>query len=335
MSDFEVQVPALLALVVWTGLLVGVAVAAVRVAPVAVETRAAAAAAVGVAVALPTLSAFALPVLGRRLSDPVEDDDLQRRVEGIADEVGVGTPAVRVTPVETPQVVALPGTAGPPTLLVSRPVLGMDDQKRRAVLAQAVARLASGVALAAAAGYGVVALVSGLSRGAGRVADVLIGSDRRDPVDDPTTDAGQTAARMHQTDPDGHYHARERSIVRVALVLPAIATIVLVGPIAVVARHVLGAVTRPGHRAADATAATVVGPETLASALESIDTAIQDARDRGVTGSPPMDALSVHPVDDRLSGRGARARATGTTHPPLSDRLNRLERAGVESHRGG
>ncbi len=326
MPEFEVQGPAVLAVVAWTGIVVGLAVGAVRVAPVGVETRTAVLGGVGVAVALPLVSALAVPAVGRRLSEPHDDDDLQREVERLADEVGVGTPAVRVTSAETPQVVPLPGTVGPPVLLVSRPVLGMAGDERRAVLAHGVARLASGVALAGAAGYGVVALVAGLSRGAGRVAEFLL--DRSgDPTDDVTTETGQKAAGLHRTDPDAHDPARERSIVRVVLTLPAVAVIAVVGPVAVVARHVLGGITRPGVRAADAVAAEVVGPATTASALEYVDGMVQDARDRGADGSPPMDALSVHPADGHLTGEGLQARVTGRTHPPLSDRVERLERA--------
>ncbi len=322
-----------LALIVWTGGLTALAVGVTRVPQVELAVRPAALAAAGVGLGVPVVFALALPALGRRGTAPVTEADLDADVDGeavrrtvgrLADAAGTETPAVRVTDAAVPQVVPLPGTVGPPTLLVSGPALAMAEDRREALLAHGVVRLGSGTALATAALYGAVAIPAQVSRWAARAIRHVEGRGR---AGDEPGEAGPGVNKpgLHAS-PDGIDYGQRGDLVGFLMLLPAILAIVLVGPLAVLTRHAMGLVSRPSQRAADRTAADLAAPDALAGALRTVDTKIEDARDRGEV-DPPLDALSAHPADDYLVGEGLRAGMTGTTHPALSERVEWLEDA--------
>jgi heat shock protein HtpX len=235
--------------------------------------------------------------------DPVElprreMPEFYRRVDALADRVGVDTPRLMVASLSGPNALAIGGVRDGDVVIDGSLFRLLTATELEAIVAHELAHLKRRDSLVKTLGYSVVRTVTGvvwlvllpvalLVGGAARAVAVLRGDD---------------AADLRRT-------ARTADA--------AVTSLVAVCLFALTA--VVQAYSRYREYAADARAAELIGPLALASALEKIH--------RANTPGGLLSTLVIHgdeegPVTNLLA-----------SHPPMDERIERLRRrAGVQDH---
>jgi len=216
---------------------------------------------------------------------------LYRRVDALADRVGVETPRLMIAPLHGPNALAIGGARDGDVVLDSSLFHLLTAAELEAIIAHELAHLKGRDSLVKTLGYSVVRTVTGLVWLLVLPVALLVGG------------AVRAAAVLRGDDP-----VRFRRSVRAADA--AMTSLVVVCLFLLTA--VVQAYSRHREYAADDRAARLTGPLALASALEKID--------RAATPAGLLSTLVVHgdeegPVTDLLA-----------SHPPMDDRIERLRR---------
>ena len=216
---------------------------------------------------------------------------LYRRVDALADRVGVETPRLMIAPLHGPNALAIGGARDGDVVLDGSLFHLLTAAELEAIIAHELAHLKGRDSLVKTLGYSLVRTVTGLVWLLVLPAALLVGG------------AVRAAAVLRNDDP-----VRFRRSVRAAdatmTSLVAVCLFFLTAAVQAYSRH--------REYAADDRAARLTGPLALASALEKID--------RAATPPGLLSTLVVHgdeegPVTDLLA-----------SHPPMDDRIERLRR---------
>jgi heat shock protein HtpX len=224
---------------------------------------------------------------------------LYRRVDALADRVGIETPRLMVASLYGPNALALGGARGGDVVLDSSLFRLLTAAELEAIIAHELVHLKGRDSLVKTLGYSLVRTVTGL------VWLVLL------PVLLLVGGVARAVSILRSDDP-----AEFRRTVRTADA--AVTSLVVVCLFVLTA--VVQAYSRRREYAADDRAARLTGPLALASALEKID--------RSTAPGGLLSTLVVHgdeegPVTDLLA-----------SHPPMSERIERLRRMAAERRRG-
>jgi heat shock protein HtpX len=228
-----------------------------------------------------------------------EMPELYRRVDALADRVGVETPRLMIASLHGPNALALGDARGGDVVLDGSLFRLLTAPELEAIIAHEITHLKGRDSLVKTLGYSFVRTLTGvvwvlllpvllLIGGVARAVSLLRG-------DDPTT-----------------FRRTVRTADATVTSLVVVCLFVLTAVVQAYSRH--------REYAADDRAARLVGPLVLASALEKID--------RATTPGGLLSTLVVHgdeegPVTDLLA-----------SHPPMDDRIERLRRAARERRRG-
>lgn len=218
---------------------------------------------------------------------------LYRRVDALADRVGVETPRLMIAPLHGPNALAIGGARDGDVVLDGSLFHLLTAAELEAIIAHELAHLKGRDSLVKTLGYSVVRTVTGLVWLLVLPAALLVGG------------AVRAAAVLRDDDP-----VRVRRSVRAAdATMTSLVVVCLFFLTAAVQAY-----SRHREYAADDRAARLTGPLALASALEKID--------RATTPAGLLSTLVVHgdeegPVTDLLA-----------SHPPMDDRIERLRRRG-------
>jgi heat shock protein HtpX len=224
--------------------------------------------------------------------------ELYRRVDALADRVGVETPRLMVASLQGPNALALGGARDSDVVLDGSLFRLLTVPELEAIIAHELVHLKSRDSLVKTLGYSVVRTVTGV------VWVLLL------PVLLLTGGVARAVSLLRGDDP-----AEFRRTVRTADA--AVTSLVVVCLFALTA--IVQAYSRHREYAADDRAARLTGPLALANALAKID--------RATTPSGLLSTLVVHgdeegPVTDLLA-----------SHPPMAERIERLRRQAVERRR--
>lgn len=221
-----------------------------------------------------------------------------RRVDALADRVGIETPRLMIAPLCGPNALAIGGVRDGDVVLDSSLFHLLTTAELEAIIAHELAHLKGRDSLVKTLGYSAVRIVTGLVWLVVLPVALLVGG------------AVRAVAILRGDDP-----VQFRRTVRAADT--AMTSLVVVCLFLLTA--VVQAYSRHREYAADDRAARVAGPLALANALEKID--------RAATPAGLLSTLVVHgdeagPVTDLLA-----------SHPPMDDRIERLRRRAGERAR--
>ena len=224
-----------------------------------------------------------------------EMPELYRRVDSLADRVGVETPRLMVTSLHGPNALALGGARDGDVVVDGSLFRLLTAPELEAIIAHELAHLKGRDSLVKTLGYSVVRTVTGVVWVLLLPVLLLVGG------------AARAVSLLHGDGP-----AEFRRTVRTA---DATVTSLVVVCLFVLTA-VVQAYSRRREYAADDRAARLTGPLALASALEKID--------RATTPGGLLSTLVVHgdeegPVTDLLA-----------SHPPMTERIERLRRRARE-----
>jgi heat shock protein HtpX len=220
---------------------------------------------------------------------------LYRRVDALADRVGVETPRLMIAPLHGPNALAIGGARDGDVVLDGSLFHLLTAAELEAIIAHELAHLKGRDSLVKTLGYSVVRTVTGLVWLLVLPAALLVGG------------AVRAAAVLRDDD-----SVRFRRSVRAAdATMTSLVVVCLFFLTAVVQAY-----SRHREYAADDRAARLTGPLALASALEKIDRATMPA---GLLSTLVVNGDEEGPVTELLA-----------SHPPMDDRIERLRRRAEE-----